>query len=285
MVLLALAQGPGQATVRAGEMTLVARAFQPGELVVLTLPADAAVTTVRVNAFERWSDAFALGDGTWQALIGIDLEQSAGTYVVIAEVTTPSTTIRQSRELVVLPKTFATRRLRVPQDFVNPPARLRKRIKEEAEFLGRVYARPSPERRWRTPFVRPVPDAASSRFGTRSIFNGTPRSPHSGTDFASGAGTPIKAPNGGRVVAARDLYYAGKTVVIDHGLGLFSALSHLSRIDAEEGDIVAPGDVVGLVGATGRVTGPHLHWAMRASGARVDPLGALALMGEPTNGK
>jgi murein DD-endopeptidase MepM/ murein hydrolase activator NlpD len=113
------------------------------------------------------------------------------------------------------------------------------------------------------------------------VFNGQRRSPHNGADFPAGTGTPVKAPNAGRIVAARDLYFSGQTVIIDHGTGLFSTLAHLSRIDVREGDSVEPGDVVGLVGATGRVTGPHLHWALRVSGARVDPMSALAVLGDP----
>jgi murein DD-endopeptidase MepM/ murein hydrolase activator NlpD len=112
------------------------------------------------------------------------------------------------------------------------------------------------------------------------VFNGEPRSPHSGADFLSGTGTPIKAPNSGRIVAARELYFSGNTVIIDHGLGLFSMLAHLSQLDVREGDLVSAGQIVGLVGATGRVTGPHLHWALRVSGARIDPVSALALLGE-----
>jgi murein DD-endopeptidase MepM/ murein hydrolase activator NlpD len=280
LMFLVLAQGPGQTTVLAEAMALDARALQPGELVVVTLSFDQSQTSVHVSAFDRSATAYPIGGGTWQALFGIDLEQPAGTYAVIAEARTPSVTLRQSRELVVLPKRFPTRRLRVPPQFVDPPASLRNRIEQEAEFLRQVYARPAPERLWRAPFVRPVPDAANSRFGTRSVFNGEARSPHSGTDFASGPGTPVKSPNAGRVVAARELYFSGNTVIIDHGLGLFSLLAHLSTIEVSEGDIIAPGDVVGLVGATGRVTGPHLHWAMRVSGARIDPLGALALMSD-----
>src|SRR4029079_12651997 len=106
-----------------------------------------------------------------------------------------------------------------------------------------------------------------------------PRSPHSGTDFLSPAGTPIHAPNAGRILAARDFYFTGNTVIIERGLGVFSLLAHLSRLDVREGDLVTAGQIVGLVGATGRVTGPHLHWALRVSGARVDGLSALALLG------
>ena len=110
---------------------------------------------------------------------------------------------------------------------------------------------------------------------------GEPRAPHRGADFLSPAGEPIKSPNAGRIVAARELYFTGNTLVIDHGLGLISMLAHLSRIDVREGELVAPGQIVGLVGATGRVTGPHLHWTLSVSGARVDPLALLALLGEP----
>jgi murein DD-endopeptidase MepM/ murein hydrolase activator NlpD len=127
------------------------------------------------------------------------------------------------------------------------------------------------------PFVRPVPDVATSRFGTRSIFNGELRRPHGGADFLSSEGAPVKSPNAGRAVAVRDLYFTGNTVIIDHGLGVFSLLAHLSATDVREGDLVSAGQVVGRVGATGRVTGPHLHWAFTVVGARVDPLSVLAL--------
>ena len=127
--------------------------------------------------------------------------------------------------------------------------------------------------------MRPVPDEANSSFGTRSIYNGEARSPHGGTDFLSPTGRPIKAPNAGRVVLAGQLYFTGGTVVIDHGLGVFSLFAHLSAVGVSEGDVVKTGDVVGEVGATGRVTGPHLHWTARVGGARVDPLSLLAVMG------
>jgi murein DD-endopeptidase MepM/ murein hydrolase activator NlpD len=120
---------------------------------------------------------------------------------------------------------------------------------------------------------------ANSAFGTRSIFNGLPRTAHGGADFLSAAGTPVHAPNAGQVVLARDLYFSGNTVIIDHGAGLFSMLAHLSTIDVREGDRAANDQVVGRVGATGRVTGPHLHWAVRVANARVDPLSLLALLG------
>ena len=134
---------------------------------------------------------------------------------------------------------------------------------------------------WTDLFARPVSEANNSAFGSRSVFNGEARSPHSGADFLSPAGTPVHAPNRGRVVLAKELYFSGNTVILDHGLGLFSLIAHLSVIDVAAGDTVTAGQVVGKVGATVRVTGPHLHWAVRLGGARVDPLSLLATLGAP----
>src|SRR5262249_49956160 len=145
----------------------------------------------------------------------------------------------------------------------------------------RIWQSSSPRRLWTGPFARPVSDAVSGRFGARSVLNGEPRPPHTGVDFASPAGTRVKAPAGGRIVLARNLYMSGNTIVIDHGLGLFSLLAHLSAFQAQQGAEVSTGDVVGLSGATGRVTGPHLHWAVRIGGARVDPLSVLASLAAP----
>jgi len=155
------------------------------------------------------------------------------------------------------------------------------RIRDEAAFIRDVSGHSAADRLWSSPFVRPVREAANSRFGTRSVFNGQARRPHGGADFLSGAGTPVHAPNAGRVVAARDLFFTGNTVIIDHGVGLFSMLAHLSSIDVREGDAVTSRQILGKVGATGRVTGPHLHWAVRANGARIDPLSVISLLGSP----
>jgi murein DD-endopeptidase MepM/ murein hydrolase activator NlpD len=163
--------------------------------------------------------------------------------------------------------------------FVNPPESERQRIEHDTERLNRVWQSSAGERQWTGPFVRPVPQAANSRFGTRSIFNGEARNPHGGADFPSPSGTPIHAPNAGRIVLAEPLYFSGNTIVIDHGLGLFSLLAHLSVIGVRDGDRVSAGQVIGRVGATGRVTGAHLHWAVRANGARVDPVALLTLLG------
>jgi len=285
-ILIAIETGNGHAeplSARAPaiEVVLASRSLQPGELVVVTLTFASEPADVRVTAFGKMFPAFTAGERERRALVGIDVEQRPGKYELAVSARLSSGAVRETQPLVVLPKKFATRALRVSPDFVNPPAAVQERIAREARLISHAYGDSVSERLWDAPFTRPVPDPQNSAFGQRSVFNGTPRSPHGGADFASPAGTPIKAPNAGRILLAEDLFFTGTTVIIDHGLGLFSTLAHLSRLDVHQGDTVTAGQVIGLVGATGRVTGPHLHWALRVSGARVDPLAALTLLGPP----
>lgn len=260
-------------------VSVTARSIRPGELVLLTITAAAAVpSAVRVSVFERTIQAFPVDEGRWRALVGIDLDQRPGRYVASVEAEIGGTIERESLSLVVRPRSFAVRTLRVNPDFVDPSPAMLERIRREAAFIHEIYVG-SADRLWSEPFVRPVPHAANGRFGARSVFNGKRRRPHAGTDFSSPAGTPVHAPNAGRIVCARELFFTGNTVIVDHGLGVFSMLAHLAKTEVAEGERVAVGQRVGLVGATGRVTGPHLHWALTALGARVDPLSVLALLG------
>jgi murein DD-endopeptidase MepM/ murein hydrolase activator NlpD len=262
-----------------------ARAVQPGELVVLTITTVEPAKALHVRAFDKTFLAYASGTAarTWTALVGIDLDVKPGSHAVAIS-TDSIPPARATHTLVVLSKAFPTRRLTVDESFVNPPPAALERIQRDAKALDQVWSASAANRLWAGGFVRPVPDASNSAFGGRSVFNGQPRSPHGGADFLSPAGRPIGSPGAGRVAIARDLYYTGNTVIIDHGLGLFSMLAHMSAIDVTEGDLVKAGQVVGQVGATGRVTGPHLHWAVRLNGTRVDPLSLLALLGKTDTG-
>jgi len=251
-----------------------ARAVRPGEVVVLEIAGGDSAAAVHVRAFDRNVPVYTVADGGRRALVGIDLDTRPGTYAASIDAGAHA-----AYDLVVARRAFRTRTLTVDPAFVTPPESARERIDREAKLLDQIWRASSSERQWSAPFVRPVAEPANSAFGTRSVFNGQPRSAHGGADFLSPAGTPIHAPNAGRIVLARDLYFSGNTVVIDHGLGLFSMLAHLSAIDVHEGDGVKADQRIGLVGATGRVTGPHLHWAVRAGGARVDPLSLLAVLG------
>ena len=219
---------------------------------------------------------------TWRALVGVDVNHAPGTEAFRTHVATAT-----ARELAitgtieVTARVFPTRRLRVAPQFVDPSPSELERIRSEAQRLDGLFNTVTPADHIEV-FVPPLPGVPGGNFGSRSIFNGEARAPHAGADFRGATGTPIPAPAAGRVVLAEDLFFTGNTVVIDHGLGLYSLLAHLSRIDVTPGRTLARGDVVGLLGATGRVTGPHLHWTVRLGGARVDPLRVVALLAPGT---
>jgi len=260
------------------QVAVVARAVQPGEVVRVDVKCrcDAAPrlgTPAGDIALFRVSAASEGGTIHWQALVGLDLATVPGIYplgVYAPEQPAPLRTL----DLRVRAKTFATRQLRVAPSFVEPDAADLERIAREATALEALFERVTP-RIWNPPFAAPVAVRPTSNFGARSIFNGQPRAPHTGVDFSSAVGAPVVAPGAGRIVLADDLFFTGNTVVIDHGSGLFSLLAHLSIVTVRQDDVVERGGLVGRVGATGRVTGPHLHWSVRLHGVRVDPLSLL----------
>jgi murein DD-endopeptidase MepM/ murein hydrolase activator NlpD len=221
-----------------------------------------------------------VGDaGHWQSLVGIPLDTEPGAYrVSVRAAAADGATGTMTRRLNVVRGRFATRQLRVEADLAHPPASMADRITREAQAMAEVYARPRPERIWRGPFALPVPGVPTSAFGRRTVLNGEVRGRHFGVDLRADEGAPVLAPNAGEVVLAADHYFAGKVVVLDHGGGLFSLYAHLSRIVVEAGRRVVRGDLLGEAGATGRVTGPHLHWGLRVQGTAVDPLSLVAAL-------
>jgi murein DD-endopeptidase MepM/ murein hydrolase activator NlpD len=170
----------------------------------------------------------------------------------------------------------------VPPKTVNPPPAIAERIRREQAQVTAARARDDDRADFAAPFTWPVQGRISGRFGSGRVYNGQPGAGHSGMDIAAPAGTPVKAPAAGVVTFANpDLYLTGGTVLLDHGHGVSSNFLHLSRIDVKVGDRVAQGQVIGAVGATGRATGPHLHWGMNWFDVRVDPLLVLQRAGSP----
>lgn len=244
-------------------ITLSARSIQPGEVVRVDVRGPSKLEDVAASVFgKRIPLEFDEQQQAWNMLVGIDLDTKPGTYRM--------TIGSQTRLLRVAAKKFDVRRLQVAEAFVNPPASAMEQITRDNKRLAEIYARARP-RRWTGSFILPVDGAPTSNFGTVSYFNGQRRSPHTGVDFLSPTGTPIRASNHGTVALAEPLYFTGNTVIVDYGDGLFSLFAHLSEIRVKEGAEVQPDTIVGLVGATGRVTGPHLHWTVRLHSARVDP--------------
>jgi len=262
------------------QVTHAARAVAPGEAVLVTVTAPEPLAGLEARVFGRTFPGYRGGEPrTWHVLLGLDLETRPGRARVAIEARTadgkPLTAIHP---LAVAAKAFPTRRLTVAPGFVTPPASEAARIERERLRMAEVLAVVTPEPQWAGGFARPTAGAVISLFGARSVYNGQPRSPHRGVDLRGATGTPVVAPAAGTVALAGDLYFSGTTVVIDHGLGVHSMLGHLSRIDVREGATVAPGDAVGAVGATGRVTGPHLHWTLRIGATSVDPMSVLDLL-------
>lgn len=172
---------------------------------------------------------------------------------------------------------FPSTTLSVDPRFTSPSPEERERIRLERALLDELYARGAAAWLGDGNFVRPLAGSVSSPFGVRRIFNENVHSRHRGVDLRSPPGTPVLAANAGSVIFARSLFYAGNTVIIDHGMDLFTLYCHLSDITVSEGESVDKGTPVGTVGATGRATGPHLHWGARIAGINVDPLSLLHL--------
>ncbi|HYB44498.1 MAG TPA: M23 family metallopeptidase [Candidatus Methylomirabilis sp.] len=213
------------------------------------------------------------------ALAGIDLETKPGKVAWrIGAVNAQGAPEEASGWAAVKPRKFAEQRLALPKPMVDLDPEAERRASGEAARLRALYETITPERLWSGRFSRPVAgDRPGEGFGSRRIINGQPRMPHSGVDFAADRGTPVVAANRGRVALVGEFFFAGRLVVLDHGLGLYTLYYHLDRIDVPEGTMVERGEPLGAVGATGRATGPHLHWGAQLGLSRVDPLALLSV--------
>ncbi|MGH9787649.1 MAG: M23 family metallopeptidase [Candidatus Acidiferrales bacterium] len=226
-----------------------------------------------------WSDAEA--GGAQRALIGVDLNRLPGKALLKLSAERAGERVECALTLAVEKSEFAVERLRVDRRFIELSKEDAARAEREGKRLQEIFSGVSPVRLWMGGFVSPVEGAKpSGNFGKRRILNNQPRSPHAGEDFSVPAGTPVRAAQRGRVALADDFFFSGQTVVLDHGLGLFTFYAHLRAIEVKEGEMVEAGAVLGRVGATGRVTGEHLHWAVRLNQARVNPLFLLSLLNE-----
>jgi len=214
----------------------------------------------------------------WFALAGVDVEAQAGTSTLhIAAQTAGAAVIELTRIIEIHAAHYRTGTITVAPKFVEPGPEELKQIKAEVELKNKVFGTSATEPLWSGDFRAPVQAAPTDSFGTRRTYNGQLQSIHKGMDFRAPTGTVVRAGNSGVVVLAQPLYYEGNCVAIDHGLGLFTISMHLSKIDVHEGQRVVKRQRIGLSGATGRVTGPHLHWAVRWEGAYLDPAKLLAM--------
>jgi murein DD-endopeptidase MepM/ murein hydrolase activator NlpD len=214
------------------------------------------------------------GVSVWRALLGVDLEQAAGDYKFsVSGKTQDNAAVSCEAPITVRVGKFPTERLKVAPNFVEPNPEQATKAAEDQKKLRAIYATTTTEKLWTGPFRIPLDGVKTGgNFGKRRVLNGKSNSPHSGVDLPSPTGTPVHAAQSGRVVLAEELYFAGNTVIIDHGFGIYTLYGHFSEIDAKVGDEVKVGEVIGKVGATGRVTGPHLHWGLEVDRARVNAM-------------
>jgi len=217
--------------------------------------------------------------GGHAALLGVDIDTKPGGKAWRLAILEPGLDPqRLSGKLNVSGRKFSVQRLTVPPGMADPDPETERRAEAEGRQLQMLYRTISPERLWRGAFVRPVAGTeAPSGFGARRIINGKARAPHGGADYSVARGTPVVAANAGRVALVAEYFFPGRLVAVDHGLGLHTLYFHLDTVAVAEGDRVDRGQTLGTVGATGRATGPHLHFGAQLGGARIDPAALLAL--------
>ena len=235
----------------------------PGGVAVIDLgPADGAPPVLRY----RKQRVMVQRDGNrWKAVVGIPLGTKPGPQKVTRD-------DGKALTFAVQPRQYATQHLTIKNKRkVNPNAQDMQRIRAERKRINAALEHWRETAEVETRFILPVEGRLSSPFGLRRYFNEQPRKPHSGIDIAAPEGTPIRAPASGTVLDTGDYFFNGNTVFLDHGQGLVTMYCHMSRIDVRPGQVVKQGEVIGAVGQTGRVTGPHLHWGVSLNDARVDP--------------
>lgn len=280
LFLTAVAAPPAAAGDLALTARVRARTVAPGEPVLVEALAAEPLLALEAEFLGQpvhmvRSGASAEGE-RWLGWAMVDLDDKPGlTSLELRGRTGAGRAALGSLAVTVEPKEFPEERLTVEPKYVRPPKEVEERLVRERAKLAEVYA----VRRDVLPpdraFVRPVPGEPTAEFGTRRVFNGEPRSPHGGVDLRAAAGTEVRASGPALVVLAEDLYYSGNLVILDHGGGLFTLYAHLSELRVKEGQRVAAGDLLGLSGATGRVTGPHLHWGAKVGNRPFDPRALL----------
>ena len=234
----------------------------PGGIAFIDL--GAAETTAPVVEYNGKRVLVMNKGGRWQAAIGVPLDTDVGRATITLD-------DGSSLSFDVDEHAYREQRLKVASSYVSLSEEALARVGRERKIIDAALTN------WRdtelsdVSLAAPVDGPRSSSFGLRRFFNDQPRSPHKGMDIAATSGTPIKAPRDGVVTATGDYYFNGNTVIVDHGQGYVTMYCHLSEIGVEKGQIVATGEVLGAVGATGRVTGPHLHFGTYLNGTAVDP--------------
>jgi murein DD-endopeptidase MepM/ murein hydrolase activator NlpD len=252
-----------------------------GQVIVVKVPVADEATDVKGTFLDRTIPFFRemrAGEPVgYLGLVGIDMQDAPGTYELSVTVKHGESLKRLSYHLLVTKEKFPVEHLKLPKDKVDLDDKTLARWKTEQEQVKQALADNSASRLWHSGFVQPVNGKRTGIFGSVRIMNGQPRNPHNGEDIGAPFGSDVAATNDGVVRLTVDHVFSGRGIFVDHGLGFYSMYFHLSEILVRDGDLVKAGQIIGKVGATGRATGPHLHWGAKLNGARVDPYALLDL--------
>jgi len=254
------------------QVRLAPVAARPGDAVLVSVEAAPEAPprgTLAGRPLSFWREG-----GAWRALAALPLETRVGEVPVDVETRADHASAR----LAIVEPGFPSKEIRgVPEKFVAPPPAVKARIDADRAAVAKAYARPFGPPLFRRGFAWPREAPLSGRFGDQRVLNGEKATVHYGTDVTGPRGAPVLAANDGVVALVRDAYLSGNTVILAHGAGVFTAYFHLDRIDVRPGQPVARGARIGRLGATGRATGPHLHWSARVDGLYIDPESLLAI--------
>ncbi len=252
-----------------------------GQVLVIKVPEAQEVSEIKGKFLDRtilfFREMRSGEPAGYLGLLGIDMQDEPGTHELVVDIKQGEQAKRLSYNVLVAKEQFKIEHLKLPKDKVDLDEKSLARWKKEQEQVKQALAEHSGLRLWHSNFVEPVSGKRTGIFGSVRIMNGQARNPHNGEDIGAPTGTEVVATNDGIVRLTVDHIFSGQGVFVDHGLGFYSMYFHLSEILVKDGDLVKAGQVIGRVGATGRATGPHLHWGVKLNGARVNPYALLDL--------
>jgi len=246
-----------------------------GDVILLSIKAGMEETPRAIWMEKEVPLFFNRSSSLWQGFLAADLNSAPGTYRLVVQI--PSSDFEKDYYLHIVDKDYGVRNLTLPKEKVELDTESLKRVEKESAEINALWKADITLPKWNSGFIMPVDGDIIGAFGKRSVINNLERSPHTGVDIKAGKGDPVKSTNNGKVVLVADHFFTGNSVFLDHGGGIISMYFHLDKILVKAGDIVEKGRIIGLAGATGRATGPHLHWGVRINGARVNPLTLVAI--------
>jgi murein DD-endopeptidase MepM/ murein hydrolase activator NlpD len=248
-----------------------------GQVLWVDVPVTAPDSNVSGIFLDRKIPFFQRTENSFAGIVGIDMEDPPGLQELQVQIDTNAGTVHLSYSILLIKEDYSVQHLTLPKNKVDLDAKTLKRVQQERKELAEAFHHISRRPLWDGPFLEPVNGKVTGVFGSRRIINGQTRQPHSGEDIAAPQGTLVQAINSGTVVKTVNHFFSGKGVILDHGVGLFSMYFHLSEIDVKSGQAIQKGETLGKVGASGRATGPHLHWGIRLNGSRINPYALTAL--------